>query len=69
MPAGSLHCVLEAAWADNGRARGYVLDDQGAIRTHIVVFIDGQPAQDRAHLTDCVGANSEVCVMQALSGG
>ena len=48
--------------------RGYVLDEQGRLRQHVVVFIDGQPLQDRLRLSDAVRDQSEVWVMQALSG-
>lgn len=61
--------VLDAALATNLRARGYLLDDQGAVRKHIVIFVDGKPIHDRVGLTDAVGDASEVYVMQALSGG
>ena len=49
--------------------RGYVLDEQGRLRQHVVVFIDGQPVRDRVRLSDAVGEKCEVWVMQALSGG
>lgn len=61
--------VLDDVFSGNERARGYVLDDQGAVRKHMVVFVDGEPITDRATLSDRVGENSEVFVMQALSGG
>jgi hypothetical protein len=61
--------VLEAYFADNPRARGYVLDEQGALRNHMVIFIDNEPIADRDKLSDAVRADSEVFVMQALSGG
>jgi hypothetical protein len=51
------------------RLRGYVLDDQGALRHHMMVFVDGEPIRDRARLSDLVRPTSEVYVMQALSGG
>lgn len=57
--------VLDRVFADNPRLRGYVLDDQGRIRQHVVVFVDGE----RAALGDPVGNTSEVFVLQALSGG
>ncbi len=69
VPAGSLRAVLDAVFAQNPRLRGYVLDDQGALRRHMMVFVDGQQIQDRERLSDAVGPASEVYVMQALSGG
>jgi sulfur carrier protein ThiS len=61
--------VLESVFAANPRARGYILDDQGSLRKHVVVFIDGQMISDRVELSDAVKSTSEVYVMQALSGG
>lgn len=61
--------VLERVFAANPRAREYVLDDQGAVRQHMLVFVDGRQIKDRQRLTDPVPANAEVCVLQALSGG
>lgn len=61
--------VLEQVFATNPRAREYVLDDQGAVRRHMVVFVNGRQIRDRARLSDPVPADGEVCVMQALSGG
>lgn len=61
--------VLERVFATNPRARDYVLDDQGAVRRHMVVFVDGRQIRDRGGLSDPVPPDGEVCVMQALSGG
>ena len=61
--------ALERVFEENPRARGYVLDDQGALRRHMAVFIDGETVQDRDGLSDGVGADSQIYVMQALSGG
>lgn len=61
--------VLERAFARNPQARSYVLDDQGHLRKHINVFVDGALIRDRAGLADPVGAHSRVFVFQALSGG
>ena len=49
--------------------RGYVLDDQGALRRHVAVYINGRPARDRARLTDPVAPSDTIHVIQALSGG
>jgi hypothetical protein len=61
--------VLSAAFAGNEQARGYVVDERGALRRHMNVFIDGTPIGDRDTLTDRVPDGAEVYVMQALSGG
>jgi len=61
--------ALEAVFAANERARGYVLDEHGALRRHMVVFVDGRQVEDRVRLSDALGADGEVYVMQALSGG
>ena len=61
--------VLDNVFAQNGQARGYVLDDQGALRRHMTVFVDGVQVRDRVGLSDAVGEASNVYVFQALSGG
>lgn len=65
----TLREVLDAALREHAGARGYVLDEQGAIRKHVAVFIDGVLARDRQTLTDAVPPTAVVYVMQALSGG
>ena len=61
--------VLAQVFENNPRLGGYVLDDPGALRRHMLVFVDGSPAKDRVGLSDPVYESSEVFVMQALSGG
>ena len=67
--AATLRQALEAAFAVNPLLRGYVLDDQGHLRANVVVFIDGVRGRERVLLNDALKADSEVHVMQALSGG
>ena len=61
--------VLEAVFAENRRLQGYILDDQGHLRQHVAVFVNGERITDPAGLSDPVTDASEVFVMQALSGG
>lgn len=61
--------ALAAVFAQHPKLRSYVLDDQGALRTHVVVFVDGTTILDRRFLTDPVKPESDIFVMQALSGG
>ena len=46
-----------------------MLDEQGKVRQHMVVFIDGELVRDRDGLSDPVEADSTIDVIQALSGG
>jgi molybdopterin converting factor small subunit len=61
--------VLENVFAVNPQARGYVLDDQSALRKHMAIFVDGQMIRDRVRLADAVHETSTIYVFQALSGG
>lgn len=62
--------VLEKVFAHEPFLRGYVLDEQGALRKHMVIFLDGIALKDRVKLSDPVTRDdSEIFVMQALSGG
>ncbi len=67
--AATVREALEAVFRGNPRLRGYVLDDQGRLRKHVVIFVDGEPVVDRAGLGDPVGPAARLFVMQALSGG
>jgi sulfur-carrier protein len=68
-PAVALRDALEAAFARNPRLRGYILDEQGHLRSNVAIFIDGRRIHDRASLADRLDANSSVHILQALSGG
>ncbi|BBK40683.1 hypothetical protein STVA_07030 [Allostella vacuolata] len=65
----TLGAALDAVFAERPALRGYVLDDQGALRRHVAVFVNGQLVRDRDRLTDPVAADDEIHVFQALSGG
>jgi hypothetical protein len=61
--------VLDAALDGNDRARRYILDDQAALRKHMLIFVDGARIADRRGLSDPVKPISEIYVLQSLSGG
>jgi hypothetical protein len=71
MDAGgaSVREVLSRVFAAQDRLGAYVLDDQGALRKHMTILVDGQRIRDLERLSDAVGPSSEIWVMQALSGG
>ena len=67
--ATSLRAALEVAFAGTPNLRGYVLDDQDHLRKHVIVFIDGRRVRDYVRLDDALTADSQVHVLQALTGG
>ena len=68
-PGGTVRSVLEAAFAENPRLRGYLLDDQGRLRKHVKIYVNQETIADRQGLSDPVSEADEVFVFQALSGG
>ena len=69
VPGSTVREVLDAVFADNPMLKSYILDDQGRVRRHVNVFINGSFVSDRLALSDPVGPTDEVFVFQALSGG
>jgi sulfur carrier protein ThiS len=67
--AGTVREAFERAFEREPRLRGYLLDDQGALRKHMAVFVNGSAVRDRRGLLDAVAEGSEIAVIQALSGG
>jgi molybdopterin synthase sulfur carrier subunit len=61
--------ALAAALEGHDRLRSYVFDEQGRLRRHVAVFIDGKLIADRVKLSDPITPAAELFVMQALSGG
>lgn len=48
---------------------GYVVDERGALRMHVNLFIGREAVVDRRTLSDRVPAEATVYIFQALSGG
>lgn len=65
----SVREVLDRVFAVQDRLGTYVLDDQGALRKHMSILVDGQRIRDLDTLSDAVRPDSDIWVMQALSGG
>lgn len=78
----ALRSYTEQAWVDAGGdtlaavlvdlerlypgIRFRMIDEQGRIRPHIRFFVDGEQTRD---LAQPLGANDELIIVQALSGG
>lgn len=65
----TVRAALEEVFARNPRLRSYLLDDQGAVRKHVVIYVNDRPLADRARQSDGIADGDEVYVFQALSGG
>ncbi len=61
--------VIESIEQTYPGIKSYLVDDQGSLRKHVNVFVDGDLIHDREKLLDTLKPNSEVYIMQALSGG
>jgi molybdopterin converting factor small subunit len=64
----TIGAVLADVFERHPAAKGYVLDDQGRVRVHIAVFLDGEHVR-RDILDRAVKPDSELYILQALSGG
>jgi sulfur carrier protein ThiS len=47
----------------------YIVDERGAVRKHVNIYVDGELVRDRTRLSDPLADGSVVDVIQALSGG
>ncbi len=47
----------------------YLIQDDGALRKHVNIFIQGNLIENRQTLNDTVKHNDELLIFQALSGG
>ena len=65
----SLNGLLEHIEQQYPGIQNYIVDERGALRKHVNIFIDGELIKDREKLSDPFSENSEVFIMQALSGG
>lgn len=49
--------------------KDYILEENGHLRQHVNIFCGEDPIEDRKNLSDLVGEEEEVYIIQALSGG
>lgn len=61
--------ALDAVFGAQPELRSYVLDDQGAVRRHVAIYVNDRQLTDRTALSDPVVPNDEIHIFQALSGG
>ncbi|MFY0594646.1 MoaD/ThiS family protein [Roseivirga sp.] len=49
--------------------KDYIIDETGAVRQHVNIYIGNNLIKDREYLSDQLSAEDEVYIMQAISGG
>ena len=61
--------VITALEAAHTGLADYLVDERGALRKHVNIFVNDQLIADRVTLQDNVDETSRIHVIQALSGG
>jgi molybdopterin converting factor small subunit len=61
--------VIEAVAREHPGLRDRVLDEQGELRRHVNIFIDGENARFLGGLSAHVSPDSEMWIHPSLSGG
>jgi molybdopterin synthase sulfur carrier subunit len=69
IPGDTLRGVIDGYFGAYPAARTYVLDERGAVRKHVAVFVNDTLVLDREQLSDPITPDDRVTVFQALSGG
>ncbi len=67
--AGTVGGVLGALRASHPGLYDRLMTEQGALRPHVNLFVDGENIRFTGGLETAVGAGSEVFVLPAISGG
>lgn len=61
----TVHAVLDHLFTQMPGLRHHIIDESGAIRPHVSIFVDA----DQADLDTAVNDGSDVRVLHAVSGG
>lgn len=70
MEAANLTEMLDALEVQFKGIKNYIVDDQGVLRQHVNIFVNGKMLEDRDGLSDSISdEDCEIFIMQALSGG
>ncbi|MBO9680146.1 MAG: MoaD/ThiS family protein [Acidovorax sp.] len=67
--APTLRAALDRALDAAPALRSYVLDEQGAVRRHVAVFVNARQIASRSALDIPLEDGDRVVVIQALTGG
>lgn len=66
---GTVAEILQEVEARYPGLTDYLIEEQGALRKHVNIFVAGVMVSDRKSLSDKIAGHEEIHIMQALSGG
>ena len=67
--ASSVRAALDAAFQAAPPLRHYVLDEQGGVRKHVALFVNGEMLLRQEALERPLAQRDQLMVIQALTGG
>lgn len=67
--AKTIRSVVEQVDKQYPGLKDYIINEQGGLRKHVNIYIEKDRISDRNALSDEVGEEQEVFILQALSGG
>lgn len=67
--ASTVRAALDAAFQAAPDLRHYVLDEQGGVRKHVALFVNGEMLLRPTALERPLAERDELMVIQALTGG
>ena len=68
VPGTTIREVLDGLFALQPQLRGYIVDESGAMRHHVVAYLN-DAAVDKTNLDQTIDETAELFLFQALSGG
>ena len=69
VPGATVREVIDELERRHPGFASYVVDETGRLRRHVNVFVGNEPLRDRERLSDALGPDDRVFILQALSGG
>ncbi len=66
---GTVQAIVAGLRARHPALMDYVLEENGALRRHVNIFINDSFIRDRKALSDIVTPTDKIYIIQALSGG
>lgn len=69
VPGETVRDVIDELERRHPGFASFVIDEAGRLRRHVNVFVGDEPVGDREKLTDRVGPEQRMFILQALSGG